>query len=155
MRWDSPLETGQEEQSLTADDHVFILAEAAINLTVTRGMGVPEARNCYERVESLCRSVNRPALLYSALIGKWRYCLTNGKLTTAIQAAKQVYTVAHKQNDVALLTGAYNALACTTYFLGDFEKAREYAVHASDLAVCRSSVAGPRGRRASRLLFVP
>ena len=30
LRWDSPLETGREEQSLTADDHVFILAEAAI-----------------------------------------------------------------------------------------------------------------------------
>jgi len=128
LRWDSPLETGQEEQSLTADDHVFILAEAAINLTVSRGMGAPEPRICYERVESLCRSVNRPMLLYSALIGKWRYCLTNDKLTTAIQAAKQVYSVAHEQNDVALLTGAYNALACTTYFLGDLEKARQYAI---------------------------
>jgi len=133
LAWDSPLETGQGEQSLTADDHVFILAEAAINLTVTRGMGAPEARKCYERVESLCTSVNRPALLYSALIGKWRYCLTNDNLTTAIQAAKQVYTVAHKQNDVALLTGAYNALACTTYFLGDFETAREYAVHGAQI----------------------
>ena len=128
LRWDSPLETGQEEQSLTADDHVFILAEAAINLTVSQGMGAPEPRICYERVESLCRSVNRPMLLYSALIGKWRYCLTNDKLTTAIQAAKQVYSVAHEQNDVALLTGAYNALACTTYCLGDFEKARQYAI---------------------------
>ena len=128
LRWDSPLETGQEEQSLTADDHVFILAEAAINLTVSRGMGAPEPRICYERVESLCRSVNRPMLLYSALIGKWRYCLTNDKLTTAIQAAKQVYSVAHEQNDVALLTGAYNALACTTFSLGDFEKARQYAI---------------------------
>ena len=128
LRWDSPLETGQEEQSLTADDHVFILAEAAINLTISRGMGAPEPRICYERVESLCRSVNRPMLLYSALIGKWRYCLTNDKLTTAIQAAKQVYSVAHEQNDVALLTGAYNALACTTYSLGDFEKARQYAI---------------------------
>ena len=66
LRWDSPVERGREEQSLTADDHVFILAEAAINLTVTRGMGALEARNCYARVESLCRSVNRPALLYSA-----------------------------------------------------------------------------------------
>jgi hypothetical protein len=58
-----------------------------------------------------------------ALIGKWRYCLTNGKLSKAIQAARQVYSVAREQNDVALLTGAYNALACTTYCLGDFEKA--------------------------------
>ena len=36
--------------------------------------------------------------------------------------------MAHEQNDVALLTGAYNALACTTYYLGDFEKARQYAI---------------------------
>jgi predicted ATPase len=133
LRWDSPVETGREEQSLTADDHVFILAEVAINLTVTRGMGALEARNCYARVESLCRSVNRPALLYSALIGKWRYCLTNGKLTTAIEAAKQVYSVAHEQNDVALMTGAYNALACTTYCLGDFEKARQYATRGAQI----------------------
>jgi tetratricopeptide (TPR) repeat protein len=143
LRWDSALETGREEQSLTADDHVFILAEAAINLTVTRGMGAPEARICYERVESLCRSVNRPTLLYSALIGKWRYCLTNGKLATAIQAAKQVYSVAHEQNDVAQMTGAYNALACTTYCLGDFEKARQYAIHGVQIwrsAIVQSSV---------------
>jgi tetratricopeptide (TPR) repeat protein len=133
LRWDSSLELGREEQSLTADDHVFILAEAAINLNVTRGMGAREARICYERVESLCRSVNRPALHYSALIGKWRYCLTNGKLTTAIQAAKQVYSVAREQNDVALMTGAYNALACTTYCLGDFEKAREYAMQGAQI----------------------
>jgi serine/threonine protein kinase/tetratricopeptide (TPR) repeat protein len=138
LRWDSPLETGQEEQSLTADDHVFILAEAAINLTVTRGMGAPEPRICYKRVESLCRSVNRPALLYSALIGKWRYCLTNGKLSIAIQAAKQVYSVAHEQNDVALMTGAYNALACTTYCLGDFKKARQYAT--DGVQIWRSAV---------------
>jgi hypothetical protein len=133
LRWDSPLKTGQEEQSLTADDHVFILAEAAINLTVTRGLGAPEPRICYERVESLCRSVNRPVLLYSALIGKWRYCLTNGKLTTAIEAAKQVYSVAHEQNDVALMTGAYNALACTTYCMGEFGKAREYAMNGAHI----------------------
>jgi serine/threonine protein kinase/predicted ATPase len=136
--WDSPVKVGVEGQSLTADDHVFILAEAAINLTVTRGMGAPEARICYERVESLCRSVNRPALLYSALIGKWRYCLTNDKMTTAVHAAKQVYSVAHEQNDVALMTGAYNALACTTYFLGDFEKARQYAMQG--VQIWRSAV---------------
>src|SRR3981189_1769278 len=60
LRWDSPLEIGREERSLTADDHVFILAEAAINLTVTRGMGAPEARICYERVEAFGRLVNLP-----------------------------------------------------------------------------------------------
>src|SRR5262249_52810139 len=133
LRWDSPLQTGRDEQSVTADDHVFILAEVAINLTHTRGMGASEARICCERVESLCSSVNRPALLYSALIGKWRYYLNNDNMTTAIQAAKQVYSVAREQNDVAFLTGAYNALACTTYHLGDLEKARQYAVEGAQI----------------------
>ena len=45
-------------------------SEAAIYLTATRGMGAPEPRICYERVESLCHSLNRPMLLYSALIGQ-------------------------------------------------------------------------------------
>jgi predicted ATPase len=41
------------------------------------------------------------------------------------------------------MTGAYNALACTTYCLGDFEKARQYAIHGAQIwrsAVIRSPV---------------
>jgi hypothetical protein len=54
LRWDSPVTMGVDEQSLTAEDQLFILAQAALYLTATRGMGAPEARICYERVESLC-----------------------------------------------------------------------------------------------------
>ena len=74
-RWGSPVETGVEGQSLTAEDQLFILMQAALYLTATRGFGAPEARICYERAESLCHSLNRPLLLYSALIGQWRYSL--------------------------------------------------------------------------------
>ena len=31
------------------------------------------------------------------------------------------------------MTGAYNALACTTYYLGDFEKARQYAMQGAQI----------------------
>jgi serine/threonine protein kinase/tetratricopeptide (TPR) repeat protein len=127
LRWDSPVEMGVDEQSLTAEDQLFILAQAALYLTATRGMGAPEARICYQRVESLCHSINRPLLLYSALIGKWRYFLTTDKLTTAMQIAEQVHSLALTQNDSSLMTGAYNALACTAYYLGDFETARQHA----------------------------
>jgi predicted ATPase len=128
LRWDSPVKVGVGEQSLTAEDQLLILAQAALYLTAMRGMGAPEARICYERVESLCNSINRPLLLYSALIGKWRYFLTTDKLTTAMRIAKQVHSLASKQNDSALMTGAYNALACTAYSLGDFETARQHAL---------------------------
>jgi serine/threonine protein kinase/predicted ATPase len=133
LRWDSPVKMGVDEQSLTAEDQLFILAQAALYLTATRGMGAPEARICYERVESLCHSINRPFLLYSALIGKWRYFLTTDKLTTAMQIAKQVHSLALTQNDSALMTGAYNALACTAYSLGDFETARQHALRGAQV----------------------
>ena len=80
-RWGSPVETGVEGQSLTAEDQLFILMQAGLYLTATRGLAAPEARICYERAESLCHSLNRPLLLYSALIGQWRYSLVTDKLT--------------------------------------------------------------------------
>jgi len=70
-RWGSPAEKGAVGQSLTAEDQLFILMQAGLYLSATRG-GAPEARICYERAESLSHSLNRPLLLYSALMGQWR-----------------------------------------------------------------------------------
>ena len=50
------------------------------------------------------------------------------KLSAAMQIAERVYSLAQEQNDPALMIGAYSALACTLYFLGDFESARQYAM---------------------------
>ena len=59
-RWGSPVETGVEGQSLTAEDQLFILMQAGLYLTATRGLQSPEAHICYERAEPLCHSLNRP-----------------------------------------------------------------------------------------------
>ena len=127
-RWGSPAETGVEGQTLTAEDHLYILMQAALYLTVTRGFGAPEARACYERVESLAHSLNRPLLLYSALTTQWRYSLWTDKLSATMQIAERVYSLAQEQNDARLMMGAYRVLASTLYFLGDFETSRQYAL---------------------------
>ena len=127
-RWGSPVEKGVEGQSLTAEDQLFILMQAGLYLTATRGFAAPEARTCYERAESLCHSLNRPLVLFSALRGQWRYSLITDKLSATMQIAERVYSLAQDQNDSALMIGAYRALACTLYFLGDFETARQYAM---------------------------
>jgi predicted ATPase len=128
LRWESPVEMGIEEQSLTADDRFFILAQAALYLTTTRGYSTPEARICYERLTSLCDSLNRPVLLCSALKGMWRYFHTAGEMSVAMRLARQAYLVAQEQNDPALLLASYHALACTVFYLGDFEATRQYAM---------------------------
>ena len=101
-RWGSPVETGVAEQSLTAEDQLFILMQAMLYLTATRGFAAPETRICYELAEPLCHSLNRPLLLYVALVGHWRFSLHTEKLTATMRIAERVCALAEEQNDPAL-----------------------------------------------------
>src|SRR6516164_11445819 len=114
---------------LTAEDRLFILMQAGLYLTATRGFAAPEALSCYERAESLCVSLNQPLVLFSALRGLWRYSLVTNKLSATMQIAKRVHSLAQDQKDSGLMVGAYRALAVTLFYLGDFGSARQYAMH--------------------------
>ena len=127
-RWNSPVKVGAEAQRLTAEDQLFILMQAGLYLSSTRGFSTPESRNCYERAEPLCHSLNRPVLLYSALMGQWRYSYIADKLSAALGVAQRVHSLAMEQNNSAVMIGACQALVSTLYYLGEFETARQYAM---------------------------
>ena len=127
-RWGSPVEVGVQEFSLTREDKLFVLMQAGLLLTATRGVGTPEARICYERAELFCHSANRPVDLYAALMGQLRHSSATDKLTTTLRLAERVHALAQQQNEPALKLGAYRALASTLFFLGDFKSARQYAM---------------------------
>ena len=126
-RWGSFVKTDLEEQNLVAEDQLFVLMQAGLYLTLTRGLGAPEAFICYEHAEPLCHSLDRPLLLYSEMMGRWYYSLVTDKLTVTMQIAKRISALAQNQNDAALMVGAYHVLSATLYFLGDFEAARQDA----------------------------
>jgi len=132
-RWGSLVETAVEGQNLTTEDQLFILMQSGLLLTATRGYSAPEVQICYEHVESLSHSLNRPLALYSALISQWRYSLTTDKLTATMQVAKRIYLLAQEENNAALMIGAYRALAVTHHYLGDFASAREYAMRGIEI----------------------
>jgi hypothetical protein len=125
-RWGSLVETALEGQSLVTEDQLFILMQAGLYLTAARGLQSPEARICHERLASLCHSLGRPLLLYSALTGQWRYSLMTNKLAATMQIAKRINSLAQEQDHAALMIG-YRVLAATLYFLGDFESALQHA----------------------------
>jgi hypothetical protein len=135
-RWGSPVETAIDGQNLTTEDQLFILMQASLYLTATRGLASMEAKICYERAESMCHSLNQPLLLYSTLISQWRYTLVTDKLSAALQIASRVRSVAKRLNDPALMIGAYAALANNLCYLGDFEASRQNAI--SGLRIWRS-----------------
>src|SRR4029077_783937 len=128
-RWGSLIETAIEGQSLVAEDQLFILMQAGLYLTVTRGFGATETRICYERAEPLCHVVNRPRLLFMQLLGQGRYTLMTDKLSAAMEIAERVHALAQEQNDARLMLAAYQVFAAIFYFLGEFESSRKYARH--------------------------
>jgi tetratricopeptide (TPR) repeat protein len=132
-RWSSPMKVGAQAQRLTAEDQLFILMQAGLYLSSTRGFSTPESRNCYERAEPLCRSLNRPVLLYSALMGQWRYSHIADKLSAALEVAQRVHSLAKEQNNPAVMIGACQALVSTLYYLGEFETARRYAMRGVEI----------------------
>jgi serine/threonine protein kinase/tetratricopeptide (TPR) repeat protein len=127
-RWGSIVKTAVEGQSLTPEDQLFILMQAGLYLTSTRGMGAHETGVCYERAEPLCLSLNDPRLLCLALMGQFRFTLLTNKLSGAMQLAERVYSLVQEQDDPTLMILAYAALSCTLLNLGDFESGRQFAM---------------------------
>ena len=154
-RWGSLVETGVEGQSLTAEDQLFILMQAALYLTATRGLAAPEMRICYERAESLCHSLNRPLLLYVALMGQWRYSLHTDKLTATMQIAERVYSLAEEQNDPALKDRSLPRFGSDALLFGRFSGRTQIREEwHSNLALGGSAVSGGGLRNRRRLLSV-
>jgi tetratricopeptide (TPR) repeat protein len=128
-RWGSLVETAIERQNLVAEDQLFILMQAGLYLTTTRGFAAPETRIIYERAEPLCHVVNRPRLLFMQLLGQGRYALMTDKLSRAKQIDERVYALAQEQNDAGLMLAASQVFAAIFYYLGEFDSSREYARH--------------------------
>jgi tetratricopeptide (TPR) repeat protein len=131
--WGSQFETAAEGESLTVEDQLFVLMQAAQYIPATRGLGAPEARICYQRAESMCHSLHHPRLLCLAVKGLWRYSIMTEKPSVALPIAERVYALAKEQDDPTLMIGANNALAGTLLYLSEFESARKYAVRAVQL----------------------
>jgi hypothetical protein len=124
-RWEGPVESGIGDHRLSPEDQLFILMQAALYLAATRSANSSEALICNARAESLCRSLNRPLMLYVALIGQWRHYLVSLKLREAMQIATRMSSLAQQHHDSALSMKVDMALAVTHYYLGDFTHARQ------------------------------
>jgi tetratricopeptide (TPR) repeat protein len=138
-RWGSPVRFDAQRQGLTTEDQLNILMEAAAYLTAVRGPAAIEARLCYERAESLCHSLDRPLLLYAALLGLFRCAVVGDKLSTTKSFAERLYSWAEQQTDASFMIAACGALGGTHYFSGNFRTARRYITRA--LQIWRSGAA--------------
>jgi hypothetical protein len=123
-RWEASIKTGVGRHRLCPADQLFVLMQAAVYLAATRSANSSDALICNARAESLCCSLNRPRMLYVALIGQWRHNLVSLKLKEAMQVAIRMSSLAQQQHDFDLSMKVDMALGVTHYFLGEFTHAR-------------------------------
>ncbi|MFB3086737.1 MAG: AAA family ATPase [Acidiferrobacterales bacterium] len=89
-------------------------------LMAIKGYAVPEVAQLYVRAQELCRQVGTASQLFAATWGLWLHSQQSGQLEKARGLAKEVLTVAERQNDSALRLQAHHAAWATFYRLAEF-----------------------------------
>ncbi|MBI3248069.1 MAG: AAA family ATPase [Deltaproteobacteria bacterium] len=95
-------------------------------LTSTKGWAAPEVEKTYIRARELCQQVGATSQLFPVLWGLWVFYLNWGEIQTTHELAKQMLNLAQRLQDPALLLEAEVALGYTSYYLGNFDSAREH-----------------------------
>ncbi|MBI3800089.1 MAG: AAA family ATPase [Deltaproteobacteria bacterium] len=96
-------------------------------LTSTKGWAAPEVEKTYTRARELCQQVGATSQLFPVLWGLWVFYLNWGEIQTTHELAKQMLHLAQRLQDPALLLEADVALGYTSYYLANFDSAREHA----------------------------
>ena len=126
-RWLLPGETRVEGQNLTAEDEFFVLMQAGLYLTATRGLQSPEALICHGRVEPLCHLLQWPrAPVFGTDRSVALYPYERQAECRATDHPTSLFSGPGAEQPRAIARG-YRVLAVPLYFLGDFAAARQHA----------------------------
>jgi DNA-binding winged helix-turn-helix (wHTH) protein/predicted ATPase len=90
-----------------------------LQLQVTQGFAAPAARRAYERARSLCDPAAADPVQFTILWGLWLFHKVRSDLPTARTMADELFALAERLNDPALVLQAHQALAVTTMCAGE------------------------------------
>ncbi|HWB13748.1 MAG TPA: protein kinase [Pirellulales bacterium] len=103
-----------------------LLVTLGVQLQVAQGYAAPEAERTYARARTLCEQAPETGKLFRVLWGLWMFHYVRPDLQQARELADQLFTLAHKAQDPAQLLHAREALATTSFSLGDQLAATEH-----------------------------
>lgn len=100
-------------------DELRLQLTLGLQLQITQGFGARDAKRAYARARELCREVGETPLLFPVLWGLWLTHKVRSELPTARAMAQELFALAEKIQDPALVLQAHQALAVTTLCLGE------------------------------------
>jgi predicted ATPase len=104
-----------------------------LQLQVTEGYAAPEAKRAYTRARELCDQVRDSPLLYPVLWGLFIHHKARSELSTALELAEELYTLAQERHDPALSLQSHQAYAVTRLCLGEPAATRTHMERAESL----------------------
>jgi predicted ATPase len=100
-----------------------------VHLQIVHGYAAPEAERTFTRAHALCEQVQKAPALFPVLRGLWAFYLVRAELGKAWELAERLFTLAQKAMDRAQLLQGRQALAVTSFFVGNPAATREHAEH--------------------------
>jgi predicted ATPase len=89
-----------------------------------KGLSAPEVEKTYLRARDLCQQLGETPQLFPVLHSLVTFYRNGGKVQTALELAKQCFSLAQSIQDQYLLSLAHEAIGWTLYFLGELPSAR-------------------------------
>jgi predicted ATPase/class 3 adenylate cyclase len=95
-------------------------------LMAVKGFASLEAERAYARARELCQQLGETPQLFPVLCGLWRFYMVRAELQTTRELAEQLFSLAQRAQDPALLLEAHRLLGPTMFWLGELGPAREH-----------------------------
>ena len=95
-------------------------------LKVIKGFAAADAEQAYLRARELCHQGGEPSQLFPVLYSLYELYEFRGAFQQARDLGEQLLHLASHRHDAALILGAHEILACTTFHLGAFTQVIEH-----------------------------
>ena len=95
-------------------------------LKVIKGFAAVDAEQAYLRAHELCHQLGEPSQLFPVLYSLYELYEFRGAFQQARELGEQLLHLASRRDDVVLILGAHEILACTTFHLGAFTQVVEH-----------------------------
>jgi predicted ATPase len=120
------LQKQQDSPERSQREVILQLALGPALVAVKGGWSAREVERAYARARELCERLGDPSESFTALYGLWAMHALRGELRKAYALAEQLLHRAQITDDPAIVMYARYALGFTSYWMGEFLRAREH-----------------------------
>jgi class 3 adenylate cyclase/predicted ATPase len=91
-----------------------------------KGQSSPDTERAYARARELCQQVGETPQLFPVLHGLFRFYMVRAELQTTRDLAEQLFSLAQRAEDPALLLEAHRMMGLTMFWLGENSQSRAH-----------------------------